>query len=39
MKKPTAGEKIKLHQFVARGGKPKDFKGATANAVAKPTKK
>ena len=26
--------KMKLHHFVALGGKPKDFKGATANAVA-----
>lgn len=23
-----------LHQFIATGGKPKDFKGAIANAVA-----
>ena len=33
-KKPKKGEKIKLHQWIARGGNPKEFKGATANAVA-----
>ena len=26
--------KIKLHKFIALGGKPKDFKGALPNAVA-----
>lgn len=33
MKKKLEG-KVKLHKFIATGGKPKDFKGATANAVA-----
>ena len=27
-------EKTKLHQWIASGGKPKDFRGARDNAVA-----
>lgn len=27
-------EKMKLHKFIALGGKPKAFKGALSNAVA-----
>lgn len=27
-------EKMKLHKFIALGGKPKNFKGALSNAVA-----
>ena len=30
--KPKQG--MKLHKFIALGGKPKDYKGAVANAVA-----
>ena len=30
--KPKAG--MKLHKFIATGGKPKNFKGAAKNAVA-----
>ena len=32
-------EKVKLHKFIALGGKPKDFKGAVANAIANKKKK
>lgn len=35
--KPKAG--MSLHKFVATGGKPKNFKGAVANAVANKGKK
>jgi hypothetical protein len=35
--KPKVG--MKLHKWIATGGKPKDFKGATANAVANKKKK
>jgi len=31
--KPKQG--MKLHKFIALGGKPKDYKGAIKNAVAK----
>ena len=33
MEKPKKGEKMKLHQWIARGGKPEDYEGATENAV------
>ena len=38
MKKKLDG-KVKLHKFIATGGKPANFKGATANAVVRPSKK
>jgi hypothetical protein len=31
--KPKSREKLPLHQFIATGGNPKDFKGAVKNAV------
>lgn len=35
--KPKQG--MSLHKFIATGGKPKDYKGATDNAVANKKKK
>ncbi len=35
--KPKQG--MRLHQFIATGGKPANFKGASANAVANKKKK
>jgi hypothetical protein len=32
-------QKIRLHKFIATGGKPKDYKGAVKNSVVRPTKK
>lgn len=37
--KPKAGEKIKLHAWIARGGSPKDFRGAVKGAVVNGKKK
>ena len=34
LKNSKPREKMPLHQFIATGGKPKDFKGAVKNAVA-----
>ena len=29
MEKPKKGEKMKLHQWIARGGKPEDYEAMT----------
>ena len=33
MQKPKKGEKIRLHEWIARGGKPADFEGCAESAT------